>query len=103
MPRNEQAKSSTLRNRQRITNKTRLKVIHGPIDADPVIIGEDDDRGINKSTAGVDADDAAVCYRFPSLALRPKFNRRPSWHHLIGSGLLCLTNKATDNPFLSCQ
>jgi len=64
MPRNEQAKSSTLRNRQRITNKTRLKVIHGPIDADPVIIGEDDDRGINKSTAGVDADDAAVRIAF---------------------------------------
>jgi enhancer of polycomb-like protein len=81
MPRNEQAKSSTLRNRQRITNKTRLKVIHGPIDADPVIIGEDDDRGINKSTAGVDADDAAVRYRShrspsvpsPTDALRGSF------------------------------
>jgi enhancer of polycomb-like protein len=60
MPRNEQTKSSTLRSRQRITNKTRLRVVHGSIDAETVTIGEDDGRGALHSTQGVEAEDAAV-------------------------------------------
>ncbi|KAG8800084.1 hypothetical protein FRC16_003740 [Serendipita sp. 398] len=60
MPRNEQPKSSTLRSRQRITNKTRLRVVHGSIDAETVTIGEDDGRGVLHSTQGVEAEDAAV-------------------------------------------
>ncbi|CAG8546714.1 15240_t:CDS:2, partial [Acaulospora colombiana] len=59
MPRNEQTKSSTLRSRQRITNKTRLRVVHGSIDAETVTIGEDDGRGALHSTQGVEAEDAA--------------------------------------------
>lgn len=59
MPRNEQSKS-TLRSRQRITNKTRLRVVIGPIDAETVTIGEDDGRGVLHSTQGVEAEDAAV-------------------------------------------
>ncbi|KAG8826414.1 Enhancer of polycomb-like protein 1 [Serendipita sp. 401] len=59
MPRNEQPKSSTLRSRQRITNKTRLRVVHGSIDAETVTIGEDDGRGVLHSTQGVEAEDAA--------------------------------------------
>lgn len=59
MPRNEQTKSSTLRSRQRITNKTRLRVVHGSIDAETVTIGEDDGRGALHSTQGVDSEDAA--------------------------------------------
>ncbi|KAG8834822.1 Enhancer of polycomb-like protein 1 [Serendipita sp. 399] len=59
MPRNEQPKSSTLRSRQRITNKTRLRIVHGSIDAETVTIGEDDGRGVLHSTQGVEAEDAA--------------------------------------------
>lgn len=65
MPRNEQQKSNTLRSRQRITNKTRLRVIHGTIhDAEAVNIGEDDPRGILINTQGVEAEDAAVSWIF---------------------------------------
>lgn len=60
MPRPDQTKSSTLRSRQRITNKTRLRVVHGNIDAETVTIGEDDGRGVLHSTQGVEAEDAAV-------------------------------------------
>ncbi|KIM33675.1 hypothetical protein M408DRAFT_14308 [Serendipita vermifera MAFF 305830] len=59
MPRPDQPKSSTLRSRQRITNKTRLRVVHGNIDAETVTIGEDDGRGVLHSTQGVEAEDAA--------------------------------------------
>lgn len=60
MPRNEQSKSTSLRSRQRITNKTRLRVVVGSIDAETVTIGEDDGRGVLHSTQGVEAEDAAV-------------------------------------------
>ncbi|EJD08231.1 uncharacterized protein FOMMEDRAFT_131122 [Fomitiporia mediterranea MF3/22] len=53
-----QTAGQSLRNRNRISNKTRLKVIRGNIDADPLAVDEDDDKARLASTAGVDAEDA---------------------------------------------
>ncbi|KAF9221104.1 hypothetical protein BS17DRAFT_797325 [Gyrodon lividus] len=58
MPRNHNLGTSTLRNRNRVTNKTRLKVVHGTIDADPLVLDEDEEKARIVSTAGVDAEDA---------------------------------------------
>ncbi|KAG6329589.1 hypothetical protein ID866_9500, partial [Astraeus odoratus] len=58
MPRNHNLGTSTLRNRNRVTNKTRLKVIQGNIDADPLVLDEDEEKARIVSTAGVDAEDA---------------------------------------------
>ncbi|KAI0072088.1 hypothetical protein K474DRAFT_1686787 [Panus rudis PR-1116 ss-1] len=58
MPRNHNAAPSTLRNRNRVTNKTRLKVIKESIDADPIVLDEDEEKARVVSTAGVDAEDA---------------------------------------------
>ncbi|EGN97434.1 hypothetical protein SERLA73DRAFT_161474 [Serpula lacrymans var. lacrymans S7.3] len=58
MPRNHNLGTSTLRNRNRVTNKTRLKVYHGNIDADPLVLDEDEEKARIVSTAGVDAEDA---------------------------------------------
>ena len=60
MPRNQNAGNLALRNRNRVTNKTRLKVIKGNIDADPMVLDEDEKRARVVSTAGVDAEDANV-------------------------------------------
>ncbi len=61
MPRNHNAAGpSTLRNRNRVTNKTRLKVIKESIDADPIVLDEDEEKARVVSTAGVDAEDANV-------------------------------------------
>ncbi|TDL23130.1 hypothetical protein BD410DRAFT_721524 [Rickenella mellea] len=58
MPRNQNSGNLALRNRNRVTNKTRLKVIKGNIDADPIVLDEDEERARVVSTAGVDAEDA---------------------------------------------
>lgn len=60
MPRNHNAGPSTLRNRNRVTNKTRLKVITESIDADSIVLDEDEEKARVVSTAGVDAEDANV-------------------------------------------
>lgn len=62
MPRNQNAGNLALRNRNRVTNKTRLKVIKGNIDADPIVLDEDEERARVVSTAGVDAEDANVSF-----------------------------------------
>lgn len=62
MPRNQNAGNLALRNRNRVTNKTRLKVVKGNIDADPIILDEDEERARVISTAGVDAEDANVSF-----------------------------------------
>lgn len=59
-PRAQTAANPSLRNRNRVTNKTRLKVIKGNIDADPIVLDEDEERARVVSTAGVDAEDANV-------------------------------------------
>lgn len=62
MPRNQNATNLPLRNRNRVTNKTRLKVIKGNIDADPIVLDGDEERIRVVSTAGVDAEDANVSF-----------------------------------------
>lgn len=63
-PRNQPTANPSLRNRNRVTNKTRLKVIKENIDADPIVLDEDEERARVVSTAGVDAEDANVSNRF---------------------------------------
>ncbi|KAJ3747552.1 enhancer of polycomb-like-domain-containing protein [Lentinula detonsa] len=59
MPRPGQPPPSTLRNRNRITNKTRLKIVHGNIDVDQIIPDEDEEKNrLLQSVAGVDQEDA---------------------------------------------
>jgi hypothetical protein len=60
MPRNLNLGASTLRNRNRVTNKTRLRVVTGNIDADPLVLDDDEEKARVLSTAGVDAEDANV-------------------------------------------
>ena len=60
MARAQHAGPSTLRNRNRVTNKTRLKIIKESIDADPIVLDEDEEKARVVSTAGVDAEDANV-------------------------------------------
>ena len=84
MPRNQNRGNLALRNRNRVTNKTRLKVLKGNIEADPIVLDEDEEKARVVSTAGVDAEDAnvRVFYSFPSLwatLLRPS-----AWPPLIG-------------------
>lgn len=66
-PRTQTASNPSLRNRNRVTNKTRLKVIKGNIDADPIVLDEDEERARVVSTAGVDAEDANVSTRFSTI------------------------------------
>jgi enhancer of polycomb-like protein len=64
MPRNPHAAASTLRNRNRITNKTRLKIYQGPLDVDAFhITDEDEERHQLNLVAGLDAEDANVSHR----------------------------------------
>ena len=51
---------TTLRSRNRVTNKTRLKIHIGDIDFDP----DDTPISISNDTAGVDAEDANVSLIF---------------------------------------
>jgi hypothetical protein len=71
MPRNHNAGISTLRNRNRVTNKTRLKIFHGSIDDDSLVYEETPSIGLFADAQGVDAEDANV--RFFPL---PRFSRR---------------------------
>ncbi|KIL58931.1 hypothetical protein M378DRAFT_170023 [Amanita muscaria Koide BX008] len=60
MPRNHLPGASTLRNRNRITNKTRLKIHHGNLDVDALLIPDEDEEKnrLTNLVAGVDAEDA---------------------------------------------
>ena len=61
MPRATHPGPAALRNRNRVTNKTRLKVIRGDtIEADSIVLDEDEEKARVVSTAGVDAEDANV-------------------------------------------
>ncbi|KAJ3827745.1 enhancer of polycomb-like-domain-containing protein [Lentinula raphanica] len=87
MPRPGQPPPSTLRNRNRITNKTRLKIVHGNIDVDQIIPDEDEEKNrLILSVAGVDQEDAnehhlqAVLSQAASQAATgkaPKSNEQP--------------------------
>ncbi|KAL0573518.1 Enhancer of polycomb-like protein 1 [Marasmius crinis-equi] len=59
MPRHGQAPATNIRNRYRINNKSRLKVIRGNVDTDPVVVDEDEEKNrLLQSVAGVDQEDA---------------------------------------------
>ncbi|KAK7470514.1 Enhancer of polycomb-like protein 1 [Stygiomarasmius scandens] len=59
MPRPGPTAASTLRNRNRINNKSRLKIVQGNIDTDPIIPDEDEEKNrLLQSVAGVDQEDA---------------------------------------------
>lgn len=61
MPRPTTLPQSSLRNRNRVTNKTRLKVYHGNVNADILIPDEDEEKArLLQSVAGVDQEDANV-------------------------------------------
>ena len=78
MPRTN-ASTSTLRNRNRVTNKTRLKVFHGSIDADPLLLEEEEASNILKlNTQGVDAEDANVSLVVFLLVSPPTPFKKPS-------------------------
>ncbi|EDR09801.1 uncharacterized protein LACBIDRAFT_293698 [Laccaria bicolor S238N-H82] len=60
MPRNHPPGASTLRNRNRITNKSRLKILFGNIEGDALLIPDEDEEKhrLTNLVAGVDAEDA---------------------------------------------
>ncbi len=62
MPRNHLPGASTLRNRNRVTNKTRLKIHHGNFEAEAIFIPDEDEEKhrLTNLVAGVDAEDANV-------------------------------------------
>ena len=84
MARNQHAGPSTLRNRNRVTNKTRLKIIKESIDADPIVLDEDEEKARVVSTAGVDAEDANVRVFCSFSSLWATLLRPPAWPILIG-------------------
>jgi hypothetical protein len=85
MPRAHNPGPSTLRNRNRVTNKTRLHIVHGSLDADPLAFDEDEEKARIVSTAGVDAEDANVSPHFlPHHAFQPLMLSGAWWRFLIG-------------------
>ncbi len=85
MPRAHNPGPSTLRNRNRVTNKTRLHIVHGSFDADPLAFDEDEEKARIVSTAGVDAEDANVSpYFLLKPVLGPLLLGGAWWHALIG-------------------
>lgn len=91
-PRTQTAGNPSLRNRNRVTNKTRLKVIKGNIDADPIVLDEDEERARVVSTAGVDAEDANVCTRFSAIfSLSATTHLWPCWTHGVARSHWLLT------------
>ena len=86
MPRNPPA-ASTLRNRNRITNKTRLKVYHGSLEVDAALIPDEDEEKhlLSDLVAGVDAEDANV-----NVVLPPILPRQPSFLWLCDPRIVLL-------------
>ena len=85
MPRAHNPGPSTLRNRNRVTNKTRLHIVQGTLDADPLAFDEDEEKARIVSTAGVDAEDANVSsYFLPHHVLGPLSLKGACWHAPIG-------------------
>jgi len=68
------AAKATPRIRNKITNKTRLRIVHGDIDIDRTFVEDDAHDGKNLAT-GVDAEDANVR---SNLSL---FSQPPPSHH----------------------
>ena len=84
MPRATQPGPAALRNRNRVTNKTRLKVIRDTIEADSIVLDEDEEKARVVSTAGVDAEDANVCLFIPPCSSSAAMLEAWVWRILIG-------------------
>ncbi len=84
MPRATHPGPAALRNRNRVTNKTRLKVIRDTIEADSIVLDEDDEKARVVSTAGVDAEDANVRLFTPLCSLLASMLEGLVWRILIG-------------------
>ena len=84
MPRTTHPASAGLRNRNRVTNKTRLKVIRDTIEADSIVLDEDEEKARVVSTAGVDAEDANVRLSPPVSSPSASMLERGVWPRLIG-------------------
>src|SRR5271154_4170382 len=98
MPRNPPA-ASTLRNRNRITNKTRLKIYQGTLDADAVLIPDEDEEKhiLNNLVAGVDAEDANVSTPLHLLLCHVN-------HHFVAvRSVDCITNADKSHRNITCR
>ena len=84
MPRATHPGPAALRNRNRVTNKTRLKVIRDTIEADSIVLDEDEEKARVVSTAGVDAEDANVRLFIPLCSLSAAMLEALVWRILIG-------------------
>jgi hypothetical protein len=77
---------TTLRSRNRVTNKTRLRIHRGDIEFDP----DDSPIPISNDTAGVDAEDANVSILFLCLIVT------------LGPLSLALLDTASWRPLIGC-
>ena len=102
MPRAHNPGPSTLRNRNRVTNKTRLHIVHGNLDADPLAFDEDEEKARIVSTAGVDAEDANVSLQFLlHHAFQPLMLSGAWWRFLIGCNREnFIPRNADSSPFI---
>lgn len=67
MPQKHIPLPSALRNRNRLTNKSRIKIVYGSLDDDII---EPYNPDLAAATAGIDQEDAQVCFfarRWPSF------------------------------------
>ena len=104
MPRAHNPGPSTLRNRNRVTNKTRLHIVQGSLDADPLAFDEDEEKARIVSTAGVDAEDANVSSSFPlHHSLGPLSLKGACWHAPIGRHREKIVPRNADSVFPFAQ
>ena len=100
MPRNPPA-ASTLRNRNRITNKTHLKIYQGSLEADAIVIPDEDEEKhlLNNLVAGVDAEDANVS------AVLTLFFCHVNHHFVAMRSMDCITNTLTNHIYrnITCR
>ena len=60
MVRNLQATTATGLRKNRVTQKTRLRVVRGELDAEAVLLDDDEEHNRVLASQGVDAEDANV-------------------------------------------
>ena len=89
---------STLHNCNRVTNKTRLKVIRDTIEADSVVLDEDEEKARVVSTAGVDAEDANVRFFTVLCSLWATMLVAWVWRVLIGWNRGNFVPRNADSP-----
>lgn len=60
MVRNVQATGATGLRKNRVTQKTRLRIVRGQLDADALVLDDEEERNKVLASQGVDAEDANV-------------------------------------------